>query len=96
MRHWKNPWETARDVLLEDIIVLVSRYNNHPRPEERAEVLRRWLAQHEKLDAYIIPAPSGWHSLGARYGNGEAEYVSFTADAGPELEALLAKSTSAR
>ena len=95
MRHWINPWAEARDVLLDDIITLVARYNNHPRPEEREQQLREWVGQYEKLDAYILPSPSGWHCLGARYGNEGAAYLSFPADKGPELNALLAKSTSA-
>ena len=90
-RHWTNPWEEALDVPLEEIIRLVSRYNNSPDPAAREASIREWLSQHDKLDAYILPSPSGWHSLGARYGNEGSEYISFPADKGPELEALLAK-----
>lgn len=93
MRHWHNPFEEARDVRLDDILDLVSRYNNHRRPAEREAQLREWLSQHDRLDAYILPSPSGWHSLGARYGNKPHEYVSFTADKGPALDALFARST---
>ena len=91
MRSWHNHYEQARDVHLDDILDLVSRYNNHPRPAERKARLREWLSQHDRLDAYILPSPSGWHNLGARYGNEPHEYVSFTVDKDPDLDALLKK-----
>lgn len=93
MRHWHNHFREARDVGLDEIISLVSRYNNNPDPAGREAQIRMWLSQHKKLDAYILPQPSGWHSLGVRYGNEPHEYVSLTADRGPELDALLAGST---
>ena len=93
MRRWFNHYEEARDVSLDDIIALVSRYNNHPDPVARAAQIRECLAQHKHLDAYILPSPSGWHNLGARYGDEAHEYVCFTADRGAELDALLASST---
>jgi len=91
MRHWINPWEEARDVLVEDIIDIASRARRYLDPE-----FRNWVEQYgSKVDGYIIPSPSGWHALGVRYGNEGREYLSFTVDAGPELDALLAKSTPA-
>lgn len=96
MRHWINPWEEARDVLVEDIIDIASHYNRHWDPTQRAKELRYWIEQYgSKVDGYILPSPSGWHALGVRYGNEGYEYLSFCVDAGPELDALLAKSTSA-
>ena len=97
MRHWHNPFEEARDVRLDDILDLVSRYNNHlvQHVDERKARLREWLSQHDRLDADILPSPSGWHNLGARYGNEPHEYVSFTLNKGPDLDALFARSTPA-
>jgi hypothetical protein len=96
MRHWINPWDEARDVLVEDIIDIASRANQYWPPTQRAEDLRNWVGKYgSKVDGYIIPSPSGWHALGVRYGNEGYEYLSFTVDKGPELDALLAKSTSA-
>jgi hypothetical protein len=73
----------------------VSRYNNRlvQHVDEHKAQLREWLSQHDRLDAYILPSPSGWHNLGARYGNEPHEYVCFTADKGPDLDALFARST---
>ena len=73
----------------------MSRYNNRlvQHVDEHKAQLREWLSQHDRLDAYILPSPSGWHNLGARYGNEPHEYVCFTADKGPDLDALFARST---
>jgi len=93
MRSWHNPWKEALDVPLADIVRLVSRYSNNPDPSATEARLWVWLSHHNTLDAYLLPSPSGWHNLGARYGDEPHEYVSFTADKGPELEALLKKAT---
>ena len=91
MRYWHNHYEEARDVRLDDIFDVVAA--NHPRPAERKAQLHKIVEHYEAIDAYIIPSPSGYHSLGARYGNLPHEYASFTTDRSPELDALLARST---
>ena len=95
-RHWINPWKEALDVSLEEVVRLVSRYNNNPDTEANEARIWKWLSQHDRLDAYILPSPSGWHSLGARYGSEGNEYISFTVDKGPALEALLARARTGR
>ena len=84
-RFFTNPWPTARDIAVEDLIIAVARYGNEMH-------LREMIGEYSRLDAYIIPGPAGRHSLGARYGNEGPEYLSFYSEPGPELEALLAKS----
>jgi hypothetical protein len=93
-RHWINPWKEARDLPLDSILELASKYYNCSDSEARLFLLKSMCLQYPHLDAYIIPSNNGWHSLGARYGNEEHEYLSFTVDYGPELENLLKMSTS--
>jgi hypothetical protein len=34
-----------------------------------------WVEEHDDLvDAYILPLPSGWHSIGIRYGKEPEDY----------------------
>ena len=93
VRNWHNPLEEALDVPLADIVRLVSKYNDHPDPAANEARIWESLSMLDRLDAYVLPSPSGWHELGARYGDQPHQYVSFTADKGPDLEALLKKAT---
>ena len=45
-------------------------------PYDVARVLRHFAQGGPKLDAYILPQPSGDHSLGVRYGSEGSEYFS--------------------
>ena len=43
---------------------------------DEAWVLRHWAQGGDRLDAYILPQPSGNHSIGIRYGSQGSEYFS--------------------
>lgn len=72
MAHWHdfNPWA--------DKIVYV------PSLEELAQccstdierTVERWRTNGSRLDAYILPNPSSWHSIGVRYGPKGPDYLS--------------------
>lgn len=51
-------------------------------------LLDSWKECGDKLDAYILPQPSGYHSIGIRYGNDGHEYLSPPADK-EKAQALL-------
>jgi len=60
-------------------------------PYDVAYVLKHFAQGGDKLDAYILPQPSGDHSLGVRYGAEGSEYFS-PHNAHPEkTRALLAE-----
>ena len=55
---------------------------------DEAWVLRHWAQGGDRLDAYILPQPSGNHSIGIRYGSQGSEYFS-PHNAHPELTKKL-------
>lgn len=82
MTHWHdyNPWA--------DHIIYVPSI---------AEVLgkeqeKRILSDHDKVDAYILPQSSGYHSFGIRYGKEDYEYLSpYVYDKKDLLDELIIK-----
>lgn len=54
----------------------------------KEEVLRHWRTAGDKLDAYILPQPSGDHCIGIRYGNDGSDYLSPLGDT-KKVQALL-------
>lgn len=75
MAHWHdfNPW-ADRIVYLPDLEELSALLN----PLEPTRYLERWMKEHPdgKLDAYILPQPSKFHSCGVRWGREGHEYYS--------------------
>ena len=49
----------------------------------KEKILEHWHGRERttaKLDAYILPQPSGWHDIGVRYGAEDHEYLSPAGD----------------
>jgi hypothetical protein len=73
MAHWSdyNPWACsivyAPD--LESWLNCLANYSQKTFYREEAERL-------SKVDCYILPAPSGQHSMGMRYGKDGGDYYS--------------------
>lgn len=55
-------------------------------------MLEHWKQSGDKLDAYILPCPSGWHCIGIRYGAEGSQYLSPAGDK-DKVTALLRKYT---
>lgn len=95
--HWHkaNPWADAivyvpAEELAEAIAGGTIITLNGVKPYEAAAILQRWK-RHKKIDAYILPQPSGQHSVGVRYGSEGSQYYS-PHNANPEkVQALLDK-----
>ncbi len=79
MAHWHdyNPWA--------DMLVYLPDLDELSACLDPADPLRQkniWMhgqklrGRGERLDAYILPQPSGWHSCGIRYGADGSEYYS--------------------
>jgi hypothetical protein len=75
--HWHkdNPW--AEDIVYLPI-ELAAIYCHYSWPA--SETLEHWKQYGEKLDAYILPQPSGRHCLGVRFGPEGPDYISAYAD----------------
>jgi len=74
MAHWHdfNPW-AAEVVYLPNLEELSACLC----PAEPSRQVKRWLSNHgNKLDAYILPSPTGQHSCGVRYGVDGGDYYS--------------------
>ena len=71
--HWHdlNPW---KDKILYIPVELAASLCEYSWSDE--ETLTHWRQYGDKLDAYILPQPSGLHCLGVRYGADGPEYVS--------------------
>jgi hypothetical protein len=74
MAHWHdfNPWADSVIYLpsLEELSACLD-------PNDPDRQINRWHREHgSKLDAYILPSPSGDHSCGIRYGAEGSEYYS--------------------
>src|SRR5215471_2009159 len=74
--HWHlhNPWkDSVVYVPIGELAAcvaggMITGTDGQSRPYTRARVLRNWLQNGNKVDAYILPQPDGHHSLGVRYG----------------------------
>lgn len=42
----------------------------------KERMLEHWKQAGDKLDAYILPCPNGWHCIGIRYGAEGYQYLS--------------------
>ena len=73
MAHWHdyNPWANTV-VYLPDIDELSACLD----PLNPTKHKDRWLERGNKLDAYLLPQPSGYHDIGIRYGKEGSEYYS--------------------
>jgi len=97
MTHWVNPWENAIPVPIEELAEchanLGGIYRNQFNKADwltKEAVLEHWNSAGDKLDAYILPQPSGFHSIGIRYGARDSEYLSPMGDK-EKVQALLNK-----
>lgn len=87
--HWINPWEDAVSVPIEELAEchagLGQFYQTINQQDvslsesiilTKEKVLEHWKSAGEHLDAYILPQPSGFHSIGIRYGENGQDYLS--------------------
>lgn len=76
-QHWHeyNPWAADIIYVRLDELAAVCGYSW---PAE--ETLEHWHQYGEELDAYILPQPSGMHSIGVRFGPRGEDYLSPYAD----------------
>lgn len=97
--HWHdvNPWrDSVVYVPLERLAAcaaggLVREVDGSVVPYDADWILRHWRRCGGQLDAYILPQPSGVHSIGVRYGADGPEYLS-PHNENPDLtNALLAE-----
>jgi hypothetical protein len=97
--HWKNPFEDAVPVPIEELVECVYGINEEwktstgvPLVLTKRLLLLNWGMSGDKLDAYILPTVGigGWHSIGIRYGNEGHQYLSPYGDE-EKVMALLAK-----
>ena len=96
MPHWHdhNPWnDRVVYVSLKELAAVTAR-RDAPATGQASDrdiifVLAHWRAYGEKLDAYVLPQPDGFHSIGVRYGAGVAEYLSPAVVDEEALQSLL-------
>lgn len=82
--HWINPWEDAIPVTLEELAGCHEGLDTYYGDGQGGRVLMteeailaHWRSGEKgPLDAYILPCPSGWHSIGIRYGAEGSQYLS--------------------
>lgn len=93
--HWENPWEDAVPVPIEELVECAVGLGASWRDTDgssfimtKERMLEHWRNAGEKLDAYILPQPSGFHSMGIRYGAEGSQYLSPLGDK-EKLAALL-------
>lgn len=95
---WINPWEDAIPVPIEELAEChegLDKLYGTMKPGERIfmskeRILEGWKQDADKLDAYILPQPSGYHFIGVRYGAKGSEYLSPPANQ-EKTRALLEK-----
>ena len=96
-QHWhdQNPWrDKVVYVPIERLAECVAGGNIKTAdgvvPYDVAWLLKHWAqCGRDKLDAYILPAPSGNHSLGVRWGAEGPEYYSPHNEHPAKAQALL-------
>jgi len=85
MAHWhnENPWKDhVVYVTLEELAECIAGGtitffpSRQTAPLDVEYCLNRWHERGDKLDAYILPSPSGFHSVGVRYGPAGEDYFS--------------------
>ena len=81
--HWKNPWNDVVYVPIEELAecdYMLGKSCGMPDGTSvlvtKEFILEHWRSCGDKLDAYILPQPSGFHSIGIRYGAEGSEYIS--------------------
>ena len=99
IRHWENPCEDAVPVPIEELAECHMALNQPCRDVDgttfiltKERILEHWKGKDGKVDAYILPCPSGWHCIGIRYGNEGSQYLSPAGDK-DKVTALLRKYT---
>lgn len=96
MTYWINPWENAVSVPIEELAECHAGLGEPYYSSSgtliltKETVLTSWQFEGYKLDAYILPQLSGYHSIGIRYGNEPSEYLSPAGDK-EKVQALLDK-----
>lgn len=94
--HWVNPWSNAIPVPIEELAEChaglgrmcarylgVDQFGSEVKETftlTREKVLEHWGTAGDKLDAYILPQPSGYHCIGIRYGSEDQDYLSPAGD----------------
>ncbi len=83
MTHWKNPFDEAVPVPIEELAECYAYLGQQCASSSgnfiwtKEKVLKHWGAFDDKpVDAYILPQPSGNHCIGIRYGAADSEYLS--------------------
>lgn len=72
--HEWNPWNDSGLIYIP--IELCAALCNYSRSWSDEETVTHWRQYGDKLDCYILPQPSGMHSLGVRFGKEGHEYLS--------------------
>lgn len=97
--HWPNPWKDVVYVPIEELVECAyglgknwGDINGHSFIMTKENMLAHWKSAGNKLDAYILPCASGYHSIGIRYGSEGHEYLSPAADQ-DKTKTLLRKYT---
>ena len=97
--HWKNPWDDAIPVPIEELVECAHGIGESWGDIDgtsfimtKERMLEHWKQAGDKLDAYILPCPSGWHCIGIRYGAEGSQYLSPAANK-EKVAALLRKYT---
>lgn len=98
--HWINHWPEAIPVLIEELAECHAGLNQlwgSPTGSfllTKEKILEYWQGDgdnlNKKVDAYILPQPSGHHDIGIRFGNKIHEYLSPHGDK-EKVQALLDK-----
>jgi hypothetical protein len=85
--HWPNPWPDVIYVPIEELAACYAALGQGCTDIDGSRfvwtvdrVLEHWSQAGDKLDAYILPQPSGWHDIGIRYGSEGHQYLSPGAD----------------
>ncbi len=95
--HWPNPWLDVVYVPIEELAEVAhglgqqwSDVDGSSFIMTKERMLEYWHQNGDKLDAYILPQPSGWHCIGIRYGAEDSQYLSPGCNRA-KTEALLCK-----
>jgi hypothetical protein len=95
--HWPNHYNNVVYVPIEELAECVysldqscGDVNGSTFIMTKEKMLELWKQAGDKLDAYILPQSSGFHSIGVRYGSEGYEYISPLGDK-TKVQALLEK-----